>query len=121
MNVVIYTEDFEPITVIDLPLWLLEQLEKQGAVKVAVLKPVNIEPVDNKIPVGSVEGYNVVTIYCEKLRWKDGTVKPVLVTYDEELALSLRPEWLPGQRQRIQSYQQAIRTLTEGLVRAMRK
>jgi hypothetical protein len=42
-------------------------------------------------------------------------------TDDEELALTLRPEWLPGQRQRVQSYQKAIRGLTDSLVRAMRK
>ena len=119
MNVVLYTNDFEPITVLDLPQWLLEQLERQGAVRVAVMRPVQFE--DASIPVGSVEGPEVVTIYCERLRWKDGTVKPVLVTTDEELALTLRPEWLPGQRQRVQSYQQAIRVLTDNLVKAMRK
>lgn len=119
MNVVLYTNDFEPITVLDLPTWLLEQLERQGAVRVAVLRPVQFE--NASVAVGSVEGPQVVTIYCERLRWKDGTVKPVLVTDDEELALTLRPEWLPGQRQRVQSYQQAIRGLTDSLVRAMRK
>ena len=39
MNVVLYTTDLEPITILDLPLWLMEQLEKQGAIRVAVLKP----------------------------------------------------------------------------------
>lgn len=119
MNVVLYTNDFEPITVIDLPVWLLEQLERQGAVRVAVLRPMQFT--HGSVPVGSVEGPEVVTIYCEKLRWKDGTVKPILVTDDDTLALTLRPEWLPGQLQRVQSYQQAIRELTDSLVRAMRK
>ena len=120
MNVVLYTNDFEPITVLDLPQWLLEQLERQGAVRVAVMRPVQFGAGDG-VAVGSVEGPQVVTIYCERLRWTDGTVKPILVTDDEELALSLKPEWLPGQRQRVQSYQQAIRGLTDSLVRAMRK
>lgn len=121
MNVVLYTQDFEPITVLDLPQWLLEQLEQQGAVRVAVMRPVQFGELTGSVPVGSVEGPQVVTIYCERLRWKDGRIKPVLVTDDEELALTLRPEWLPGQRQRVQSYEKAIRTLTESLVRAMRK
>lgn len=121
MNVVLYTDDFEPITVLDLPQWLLEQLERQGSVRVAVLRPVQFGKLTDQVAVGSVEGPEVVTIYCERLRWKDGTVKPILITYDEELALTLRPEWLPGQRQRVQSYQQAIRSLTDSLVRAMRK
>lgn len=118
MQVVLYTQDFEPITILDLPLWLLEQLERQGSVRVAVLRPPKlVAPTD---PV-NFESPEVVTIYCERLRWKDGTVKPVLVTSDEELALTLKPDWLPGQRQRVQSYEKAIRGLTESLVRAMRK
>lgn len=119
MNVVLYTNDFEPITVLDLPTWLLEQMERQGAVRVAVMRPV--QRIDEKVPVGTLEGPDVVTIYCERLRWKDGTVKPVLVTDDEELALTLRPEWLPGQRQAVQSYKTVIRGLTDQLVKAMRK
>lgn len=121
MNVVIYTEDFEPITVIDLPQWLLEQLERQGSVRVAVLRPVQFNQTTKEIAVGSVEGPDVVTIYCERLRWMDGTVKPILITYDEELALALRPEWLPGQRQSINGYQKAVRQLTDSLIKAMRK
>jgi hypothetical protein len=122
MRVVLYTDDFEPITVIDLPLWLLEQLERQGQVRVAVLRPPQVAMNTGNIPVGSVEGLlNVVTIYCEKLRWKDGTTKPILITYDEELALALRPDWLPGQTQAVQGYQVALRHLTDQLIKAMRK
>lgn len=118
MVVVLYTEDFEPITVLDLPLWLLEQMEKHGAIRIAVQEPVSL------VPQSESPGFNqpkIVTVYCEKLRWKDGSTKPILITYDEELALTLRPEWLPGQRQRVQSYQKAIRGLTDQLIKAMRK
>lgn len=118
MNVVIYTEDFEPITVIDLPVWLLEQMERQGAVRVAVMRPPQVAAAE---PTGDFEMPPIVTIYCEKLRWKDGTTKPILITYDEELAMSLRPEWLPGQRGAVNSYKQVIRGLTDQLVKAMRK
>ena len=122
MNVVLYTTNFEPITILDLPLWLLEQLEKQGAVRVAVQDPVKInmakEPWSEPWMVPNLK---VVTIYCERLRWKDGSTKPVLVTPDEELALTLKPEWLPGQQQAVQSYKRAIRQLTEKLIQAMRK
>lgn len=118
MNVVLYTQDFEPITVLDLPQWLLEQMERQGAVRVAVQQPVRVTA-----PEGppAFEPPEVVTIYCERLRWKDGTVKPVLITPDEALALTLRPDWLPGQRQAVNSYKTVIRGLTDQLVRAMRK
>jgi hypothetical protein len=121
MNVVLYTQDFEAITVLDLPVWLLEQLERQGAVRVAVMRPVQFAQLDNSVPVGSVEGPQVVTIYCEKLRWRDGSLKTILVTHDEELALALRPCWLPGQVSTVQSYRKAIRHLTEQLVKVMRK
>jgi hypothetical protein len=121
MNVVLYTQDFEAITVLDLPVWLLERLEQQGSVRVAVLRPVQFMPPDKNIQVGMVEGPETVTIYCEKLRWKDGSIKPILITYDEELALTLRPHWLPGQQASVQSYRKAIRHLTEQLVRVMRK
>ena len=118
MNVVLYTADFEPITVLDLPLWLLDQLERQGAVRIAALKPPSWEDL---VKPPDFEPPETVTIRCEKLRWRDGTLKPILVTDDDELALSLRPEWLPGQLQAVQAYRQSIRTLTDQLVRAMRK
>lgn len=118
MNVVVYTDDFEPITVIDLPLWLLDQLEQQGAVRVAIQEPVPVTPPEK---LGEFYQPKIATIYCERLRWKDGSVKPVLITHDEELALMMRPDWLPGQRQAVHSYKQVIRGLTDQLVRAMRK
>lgn len=119
MNVVLYTEDFEPITVLDLPLWLMEQMERQGSARVAVMRPIQLS--DYRDTDDMLHPPNTVTIYCERLRWKDGTVKPVLVTSDETLAMALRPEWLPGQRQAINGYKQAIRVLTDSLVKAMRK
>jgi len=118
MNVVLYTQDFEPITVLDLPLWLLEQMERQGAVRVAVQQPLKVTAPEGPI---DFEPPPIVTIYCERLRWKDGTVKPVLITNDDELALALRPAWLPGQNASIQSYKAVIRGLTDQLVKAMRK
>jgi hypothetical protein len=118
MNIVLYTTDLEPITILDLPLWLLEQLEKQGAIRIAVLMPPKWT--DEKTPVLDCS-MPTVTIYCEKLRWRDNAVKRILVTPDEELALGLRPEWLPGQRASIQGYQKVIRHLTEQLIKAMRK
>lgn len=119
MNVVLYTHDFEPITVLNLPVWLLEQLEQRGTVRVAVQEPLNVKLVQPTDPV--IYSPKIVTIYCEKLRWRDGSAKPILLTDDEELALMLKPEWLPGQQQAINSYKTVIRGLTDQLVKAMRK
>lgn len=117
MNVVIYTGDFEPITVLDLPVWLLDVLEQVGVARVAVAEPPKVTTAED--PVNSY-GPKIVTIYCERLRWKDGTTKPILVTPDEELALLLRPEWLPGQRQAINHYKETIRGFQDLLIKHMR-
>jgi hypothetical protein len=119
MKVVLYTTDFEPITILELPLWLLEQLERQGVIRVAVMQPPKW--VNPQTPVQYEPSLETVTIYCEKMRWRDDSVKTILVTPDEVLALTLRPEWLPGQLPAIQHYQKAIRHLTEQLIKAMRK
>ena len=121
MNVVLYTNDFEPITVLDLPLWLLEQMEKVGYVRVAVQEPLINTLSDLEKDPSIIHTPKVVHIRCEKLRWRDGTTKPILITPDEELALMLKPEWLPGQRQAVQSMRGTIRFLTDQLVKAMRK
>ena len=121
MIVILYTEDFEPIIPIDLPLWLLDRLEIEGAVRVAVNKPRGFK--GEKIPVGTVgnEDIETVRIRYEKLRWHDGTLKTILVTPDEELALTLNPEWLPGQRAPIQMYMGAMRKMHEELIKQIRK
>jgi len=121
MIVVLYTEDFEPIIPIDLPLWLLDRLEQEGAVRVAVSKPMGFK--GEKIPVGMVgnEDMPTVRIRYEKLRWHDGSLKTLLVTPDEELALTLTPEWLPGQRAPIQLYLNTVRKMHEELIKQIRK
>jgi hypothetical protein len=121
MIVILYTEDFEPIIPIDLPLWLLDRLEQEGAVRVAVNKPKSFK--GEKIPVGTVgnEDMPTVRIRYEKLRWHDGSLKTILVTPDEELALSLNPDWLPGQRAPIQMYMGAMRRMHDELVKQIRK
>ena len=91
--------------------------------RVAVQDPVraNITKEESWSEPWMIPQLKTVTIYCERLQWKDGTIKPVLITDDDELALSLRPEWLPGQHQAIHTYKAIIRGLTDQLVKAMRK
>ncbi len=120
MNIVLYTHDFEPITVVDLPMWLLEALEREGSVKVAVKRPITPDFVE-RVAVGSVEGPETVTIQAKRLRWHDGSVKPIYVTQDEVLALTLKPEWLPGQVLQVQNFQSAITWLGSELKHQFRK
>ena len=120
MNIILYTQDFEPITVVDLPHWLLEALERDGAIKVAVKRPITPDFVE-RVAVGSVEGPETVTIQAKRLRWHDGSVKPIYVTNDEVLALTLKPEWLPGQVLQVQNFQSAIGWLGRELKHQFRK
>ena len=53
MNTVLYTQDLEPITVVELPLWLLETAEREGAVKVSVKRPITPDFIE-KVAVGPV-------------------------------------------------------------------
>jgi hypothetical protein len=120
MNIVLYTPDFEPITVVDMPMWLLEAIERDGAVKVAVKRPLTQDFIE-RVAVGSVEGPENVVIRLAKLRWMDGTIKPIYVTDSEVLALTLKPEWLPGQRLQVQNFESAINWLSGHLKRLMKK
>lgn len=120
MNIVLYTHDFEPITVIDLPMWLLETAEREGAVKVAVKRPLTKDFVE-KVAVGTVEGPETVTIRAMRIQWYDGTIKTVYYTKDDVMALTLKPEWLPGQQLQVQNFQSAIRWLSGNLKRLMQK
>ena len=120
MNIVLHTEDFEPITIIDLPMWLLDQVEREGTVRVAVMRPVTIDFIQ-KVAVGTVSGPESVTIKARKLRWENGEIKTIYTTKDEELALILKPDWLPGQRTQIQAYQNTIQNLSGLLMKEFRK
>lgn len=119
VKIILYTRDFEPITVIELPQWLLEQLNKHKVIKVAVTKPPG--PEMTKQEFFTMPDQQTVTIYQEDIVWWNGTVHPVLVTDDEELALTLTTTWLPGQQATINTYSSAIRTLTYRLAKALRK
>lgn len=119
MNIVLYTKDFEPITVLNLPLWLIEQMEKQGGVRVAVQEPVNSQWMMADPPTTEAAP-KTVTLRCVKLNWLGGEKKTIIITDDDELALSLKPEWLSGQRAQINNYKQTIDNLVTMLKKAMR-
>jgi hypothetical protein len=108
MNVVLYTPDFEPITVVDLPRWLLDRAEERGFVKISVPQPNKSEP-------------DMLVVRSKRIAWFDGSVKAFLTVDDEVLALALRPGWLPGQTQVVQSSERLIHRLHSKVVELMRK
>lgn len=106
MNIIIYTEDFEPITVIDLPLEVLDTAEKKGGIMLA------LKHRDNQT--------SLIQVDCHKLKWIDGSTKIIFVTKEEELALLLCPEWLVGQKAVVGTYERSIKILTNKLTKFKR-
>jgi hypothetical protein len=103
MNVVVYSKDMEPITVLDLPLEVLDKAASSGKVT---------------IKVRGTRGYNsshygdrLCVLEYKELRAWDGGVVNVLITEHEETALIAKPGWLPGQRGQLNHYLNRIKTL----------
>lgn len=104
MNVIIYARDFEPITSIDLPVDLLKRAEQDGRIGLAIKTPPNSD--------GTLTLPKIIPVECFKIKWIDGSYKPVLVTEHEEDALRLKPEWLVGQRAVIKVYDRTLKILS---------
>lgn len=102
MNIIIYTEDFEPITVVDLPIEVLDSAEKRGGVMLSLKHSDSVEP-------------SMIQVDCCKVKWVDGSVKTIYITKDETLALLIKPGWLVGQKSLVKAYRSAIDTLTNKL------
>lgn len=110
MNIVLYTSEFEPITVLDVPLHILEHLEKHDRVRIPIL--------DNNT---TTRGPREILLELNYMSWLDGTLKPVVTTSQLELALELKPDWLTGQRAQVNQYQEHISKLKQLLDRAIQQ
>ena len=110
MKVVLYTTEFEPITVLELPMKLIDLLEEHGGVRV----PVSQASVTTATPLEDIPP-DTIDLFCTKILWHDGSPKTVLVARDERTALSLTPTWLPGQTKSIQAYNSLVKNLIEKL------
>lgn len=112
MRAVIYTRDFEPITVIDLPMWAFERLHERRIFWVPVMLPVRYFELNDPPVLENL----TVCLRVEKIQWFDGSPRNVIVTRDETTALKLKPSWLPGQQAAINAYEQT----TNALILALR-
>lgn len=96
VNTVLYTEDFEPITVLQLTESARQVLDAQGRVRLHVQGDFDFrwladpEPPATFIP-------KIVEIWAEGFT-RGGRVTWFLFTRDDENALLLRSAFLPGQR-----------------------
>jgi len=122
MNTVLYTQDFEPITVIDIPMWLLDEVERQGGARVTIAGASGSTSTGRLSVQESqlVPEDKIITIQLAKIRWWDGTLKPILIADNEQLVLQLKPEWLTGQRAHINFVDHTLQHLKQLLHRALR-
>lgn len=100
MNVVIYSEDLEPITVLDLPMEVLDRAASKGQVQLRV-KARNTRYGEDQV---------CVLNYTELLA-RDGQFVSVLTTENETAAMLAKPGWLPGQRGQLNFYLNKIKNL----------
>lgn len=94
MYAVLYTQQLEPITVILLRPYLWRMLLSGQRVRLPIVSPVTIESMRNPL---SVVPLRCAEIWGEPLRRRDHEALMVFCD-DEELALALRSDLLPGQR-----------------------
>lgn len=125
MRVVIYTEEMEPITIIDLPLDLLRMGYERRYVRVPVPTPVPISLNCNKAypKIDDIQFY-VVELQFDLLvtigKFGKRVESWIITTGDKVQALRLKPSWLPGQQAEINRYNETINVLTEALVSALK-
>lgn len=96
--IVLYTDQMEPITVIELPQWFLDKLYDKQLMKVPVMSAISIESIYDPIIENAL---NSVDVWAESL-YRKGNRYWLLFTNDENLALRLKSDVLPGQRKAFQ-------------------
>jgi len=97
-RVVLYTYDFEPITVVTLPPVALSYLQAHHNVNVHVPAPVRFARPDE--PIWDEMRLHIVHIHAEVLV-RNGRQHLMLFTRDETAAMQLRADFLPGQRKEV--------------------
>lgn len=102
MRTVLYTEDFEPITVIELQPWAWDFLREHRSVRLAVFRPVEARanPDAENVPRHDMSSWIVHITADVLVRGKHTTM--MLFTRDEKAALLLKSELLPGQHRDVQ-------------------
>lgn len=91
MKSVIYADDMEPITIVDVPIWVMDM--NLDIFNMAIIDPpmpvVRSDPVPDAV-------FKMCRIRVEWILRK-GRRHPLFIALDDELALMLRPEYLAGQ------------------------
>ena len=102
MRAVLYADDIEPITVIELSELAERYLNKFGMVRLAVLTPLTLsDMIDYEQRPLQQPWSGIVRIFAESFV-RRGREHMMLFTPDEESALLLKCAFLPGQQSRLQ-------------------
>ena len=115
MNAILFTLDFEPITVIDLPMWAHEIALERQYFRMEVMDPPKLY---GDIEVRLIEP-KMVTIRAQKFIWIDKSERIIYVTADEEAALLLQSAFLPGQMKDVQEQRKSA--FSQGILFALDK
>ena len=115
MKAVLYTQQLEPITVVDLPMWALEKLGKGEYINIPVPLPPVLVPGRFPEPVDLYREQRVV-IHGERFT-RRGCDVLMLFTNNEETALMLKAAFLPGQEGEVQNRQ--AKAFASGFLRAI--
>lgn len=100
MRTVLYTYEFEPITVLELRQWHLHYLKTRGRVELAVFPPIEhvTELAEDAVPSNCYRVSIVAEPICLRGARFGGEQKHFLLfTRQEEVAMLLGSAFLPGQ------------------------
>ncbi len=102
MRTVIYTHDMEPITVVELRSWQIEYLERHGVVTLAVMPdPARWMSTDELLTATPMPYVHVAAKWFRH----NGERHMLLFTRQEETAMALESEFLPGQRRKLREHE----------------
>lgn len=113
MQAVLYTQRLEPITVVDIPHFLWLRLKKGEVIGLAV--PEKFDWTADYREPPKIDPIPAVRIFAEILV-RHGHEHMMLFTDNEEFALQLRADFLPGQRGEVADIKRQARA--EGFLRA---
>jgi hypothetical protein len=116
MYAVLYTHQLEPITVVNIQMSLWNRLANGQIIQLAVMEPFKMTP-NTVLPVDA-EPCRCVAIFGERIKRREHETL-MLFTADEENALILRAEFLPGQRGDVRNRERAA--FAAGFVRALQE
>lgn len=115
MRVVLYANDMEPITVIEIENSTYEYICNYGIVNIHVPSRPFCSVLIPSGPI-QIDNIKIVSIFAERFV-RNGREHRMLFTHDEESAMLLKCAFLPGQQARLQERERAA--FARGIIAAL--